>query len=277
MDFVVAGDDFGDGFGVGDVFLLEDAMGEGGLIVGVEDRDGALGDDDAVVELLVDEVDGAAGDLDAVVEGLLLGIEAGEGREQRGMDVEDALREGLDEAGREQAHVSGEAYVVDVVGAEGGDDFFVVLGALAAVGLDGEGFKAALACGFEAGRVGFVGDDDGDFAASELAGGDVVCYGEEVGATAGEQDAETSHMFILKWAGNKGERVCNSSWRRRVTRESAGKERGQENEEEDFAFGVGSGFAADAGRMRAAAGVLWRSATAGVSAGAAGRLPESGA
>jgi hypothetical protein len=62
------------------VLLLEDAGREGVCVVAFEDGDGFLQDDDAVVELLVDEVDGAAGDLDAVVEGLVLRVEAGCGK-----------------------------------------------------------------------------------------------------------------------------------------------------------------------------------------------------
>ena len=63
------------------MFLFEDASGEGFGGVGVEDGDGFLEDDDAVVYGLVDEVDGATGDLGSVVEGLVLGVEAGKGRE----------------------------------------------------------------------------------------------------------------------------------------------------------------------------------------------------
>lgn len=82
LDLVAAGSDAGDGFRVSDVFFGEDAIGEGVGIVCGEDGDGALEDDDAVVEVLVDEVDGAAGELNAVVEGLGLGVEAGEGGQQ---------------------------------------------------------------------------------------------------------------------------------------------------------------------------------------------------
>src|SRR5579884_686661 len=100
-NLILAGEHAGDGFGVGDVLLLEDAGGEGVRIVALEDGDGALQDDDAMVELLVDEVHGAAGDLHSVFEGLHLRVEPGEGGQQRGVDVEDALRKGLDESGRE--------------------------------------------------------------------------------------------------------------------------------------------------------------------------------
>lgn len=55
----------GDGFGVGDAFLLKDAGGEcvGGVIV--HDFAGALGDDGAGVVFVGAEVDGAAGDFAA--------------------------------------------------------------------------------------------------------------------------------------------------------------------------------------------------------------------
>ena len=42
------------------------------------DGDGALEDDDAVVQVLVDKMHGAAGYFDAVIEGLLLGFETWE-------------------------------------------------------------------------------------------------------------------------------------------------------------------------------------------------------
>jgi len=73
------------------VLFGEDAFGEGVGVVGFENSNRSLENDSAVVEVLVDEVDGAAGDLYAVIECLLLGVEAGEGRQQRGMDVEDAV------------------------------------------------------------------------------------------------------------------------------------------------------------------------------------------
>src|ERR1700722_10073383 len=128
-DFVGAAGDAGDGFGVGDVLFGEDALGEGVGVVGFEDGNRALQDNDAVIEMFIDEVDGAAGYFDAVVEGLGLGVEAGEGWKQRGMDVEDAVGECGDELGREQAHVAGQDDEVDFGFAEVGDHVGVVVGA----------------------------------------------------------------------------------------------------------------------------------------------------
>ena len=52
--------------------------------------------------------------LDAVLERLPLRVEAGEGRQQRGVDVQDPAGEGADEDGREEAHEAGEADEVDL-------------------------------------------------------------------------------------------------------------------------------------------------------------------
>src|ERR1700733_1618954 len=97
------------------MFFRENARAESLCIVCLVNGHRALQDDDAMVELLVDEVYGAAGDFDSVLEGLMLRVEAGECRQQRRMNVQNALRECLDEAGREQAHVAGETNKFDAM------------------------------------------------------------------------------------------------------------------------------------------------------------------
>jgi len=145
------------------------------------------------INAFVDEVDGAAGNLGSVVEGLVLGVEAGEGGEQRGVDVEDAVGKGLDEGGRDDAHVAGEADEVDVVVIEAGDHFGVVVGTFAAGGGDDDGGEAEVSGGGEAGGVFDVGEDYGDFGVQEAMGIDGAVDGEEVRASAGEEDAESVH------------------------------------------------------------------------------------
>ena len=108
-DAIRAGEDAANGLGVGEVFFGEDAGGEGFRGVVVEDGDGALEDDDAVVDALVDEVDGAAGDFCAELKGLGLGVQTGKAGEQAGVDVEDAVRKCLDKGRRDDAHVAREA------------------------------------------------------------------------------------------------------------------------------------------------------------------------
>ena len=75
----------------------------------------ALEDDRAGVDALIDEVDGDTEHLHAVGERLLDRPDAGEGRQQRGVDVDDALREAAEEVGVEQLHVAGEDHEVDAL------------------------------------------------------------------------------------------------------------------------------------------------------------------
>ena len=189
-DFVFAAGDPGDGFAVGDVLFGENAIGERVGVVGFEHGNGALQHDDAVVEVLVDKMNRAAGDLDAVVEGLGLRFEAGKGRQKRGVDVENAVGVGGDELRGEQAHVAGQADEVDAVRAQAGENVGVVFGAGAALGDKERVVQAEIAGGGEAGSIGDVGDDDGDFDAGQAAFADRSGDGEEIGSAAGEKNAE---------------------------------------------------------------------------------------
>ena len=162
------------------MFLFQDAGGEGFVGVGAFYGDSALDDDDAVVDLLVDEVDGAAGDLDAVVEGLVLGVESGEGGQERGVDIDDAVGVGLDESGRDDAHVACEADEVDLVLVKAGDELGVLGVAGAAGGGDAEGGEAQFAGGLEAFGVFAVGEDDGDFGAGDTVFADGLRDGEKI-------------------------------------------------------------------------------------------------
>src|SRR6266436_5830234 len=156
-DFVVPFQDDFYGLGVDAMFLFQDALGKGVLVVGVEDGDDGLQDDGAGVEIFVDEMDGAAGELDAVVEGLLLRFEAGEGRQERRVNIEDALGKGGYEEGGEKAHVAGEADEINFVFVENGGDLAVVGFAFEAFGGDGA-------------------------RGNDAAGGDTIGEGFEVGA-----------------------------------------------------------------------------------------------
>src|ERR1700738_316131 len=159
-------------------------------VIGVEHRHDALQNDDAVVEVLIHEVARAAGHPDAVVEGLLLRIEPWESGQKRGVDVEDAVWERGNEIGREQAHVTGQADEVDVVLPEGGEHFGIVVCAGTPLGDMAAGRKAECASGSNAGGVGNVGDDDGDLYVSKAAFPDGLSDGQEIGTTAGKENAD---------------------------------------------------------------------------------------
>jgi len=118
-------DDF-DSFGVDAVLFFQNFFRERGFGVFVEHGNGGLQNNRAGIEVFVNEVDGAAGELHAVFERLPLRFEAGEGREQGGMNIQDPAWIFGDKKWREQAHVSGEANEVDFVFIENGGDLAVV-------------------------------------------------------------------------------------------------------------------------------------------------------
>ena len=141
-----------------------DAGVEGGGGVVVVHGDGLLGDDGAGIDALVDEMDGAAGDFDAVIEGLFPGFEAGEGREQGGVNINDAIGEGAEEFAFEDAHEAGEDDEVHLGVLQDGDEtllgFFIELGAEFS-GRNEDGFEAvALREVEDAGALDVTRDDD---------------------------------------------------------------------------------------------------------------------
>jgi hypothetical protein len=191
-----------DGFRVEVPFGLLDAGVEGGGGVVVVHGDGLLGDDGAGIDALIDEVDGAAGDFHAVIEGLFPGFEAGEGGEERGMDVDDAVGEGAEEFAFQDAHETGEDDKIDLGVLEDGDEaafgLFVELGAEFS-GRDVDGFEFVLLRQREnAGGLDVAGDED-DFHGGAGAGA-VAGEGIEVGSFARAEDAEFS--FAHQGHGN---------------------------------------------------------------------------
>ena len=78
-----------------------------------QNRHRGLGDDRAVVHRRADIVDRAAMDLDAGIERAGVGVQSGEGGEQRGVDVDQPVAPALDEVLREKPHEAGEADELD--------------------------------------------------------------------------------------------------------------------------------------------------------------------
>src|SRR6266567_6320102 len=102
------------------VLDFEDALRQRLRRVVIADGHRALHHDRTRVGLGDDEVYRRTRQFDAGAQGLAVRVEAGEGRQQRGMDVEHPPVPGLGEFGGEQAHESAEAYQLDAVLVERG-------------------------------------------------------------------------------------------------------------------------------------------------------------
>ena len=83
------------------------------------------------VERLGDEVDGATMKLAAGSQGTGVGVEAREGRQQAGMDVQHPARIVVDEMGSKQTHVAGQADDFDLGRLQPGDQLVLMRGSVA--------------------------------------------------------------------------------------------------------------------------------------------------
>ena len=149
-----------DGFRINAMLLGENACGKRFIGVVVQNRYGYLEDDWTCIQLLIDKVNGAPRDLHPVLERLMLRVKSRESRQQRRMDVHDAIRERLDKFGAEQAKKSCEAHEVNLISPEFLDHEAVVHRPVKAPGWKADGIESALASDLKACGGFSVGDDD---------------------------------------------------------------------------------------------------------------------
>lgn len=96
------------------MLLFEDSLGQTLLGIPLKYRDRRLSDDGPMVHLFVDEVNGRPGDPGAVLEGLALRVQAGERREQCGMNIEYSTGKRLQEHASDDAVETGKRDGVDI-------------------------------------------------------------------------------------------------------------------------------------------------------------------
>ncbi len=89
--------------------------------------------------MLVHKVNRAARNLYPVCEGLVLSLQPWEGRQQRWMNIEDAVGKRGNELRRQQPHVTCQANQIHAVRPQAGNQVGVVLGARAAFGNEDRG------------------------------------------------------------------------------------------------------------------------------------------
>src|ERR1700728_1088606 len=134
-------------------------------------------------------MDGAAGHLDAVREGLMLGVKAGKGGQQGGVDVEDTLGKLPNEMAAEKTHISSQTDEIDTVLTKQISDLQVKSSAIEPGGLDYATRQAEFPGARETRRIGLILKNEANFGV-ETAALDVGGNGFEVGAPSGKQNAE---------------------------------------------------------------------------------------
>ena len=146
----------------------------------------------AGVEVRVHQVYGGAREADAVLEGLALGVETGERRQKRRVDVQDAVGKRVHERRAEQPHETGQADQLHVARAQVVDqDGFVGLAGGPALVVAHDRLDAGQSRALEAERVGAIRDDDGE-ARVEPSVADGVDDGLEVGPPARDEHSDVA-------------------------------------------------------------------------------------
>src|SRR6188768_3178329 len=92
------------------MLFRENPCGERVDRIRLQDGHDALQDDRPSIELGRHEMHGHAGNLDTVFEGLSLRVHAWKRRQERWMDIDDAIGKGSDHLGAQHAHEPGEAH-----------------------------------------------------------------------------------------------------------------------------------------------------------------------
>src|SRR6266404_8071986 len=161
-------------FRIDTVFFLQDAGAERLLRVPIFHRDDGLQDDRAGIEIFVHEVDRATGKFYAVFERLALRFQARKRRQQRRVNIQNAVWKRRHKVRRQQAHISGKANQVHLVLVQDGDDLPVVGFTLQTFRWNHARSNAARFGTLDTGRAFAVTDDHGDFRVRNPARGDAV-------------------------------------------------------------------------------------------------------
>ncbi len=166
------------------------------LRIVVEHGHGGLRDDRAAVRAFIDEMDRAAADLDAIGENVAMRMRAGEARQQRRVDVEDAAFVMTYEERRQDAHETGEhdehhAFFLEC----SNQRLFEGLAAVILLAVDAERRDAGFLRAFERIGIRLVGEDDADLC-MHLSPVDCVDDGLKIRAAARSEDAENLLRFL---------------------------------------------------------------------------------
>src|SRR5215831_6771756 len=134
-----------DGFAINAVLLFENALRQRLRCVVIQNRNHRLLQNRPGIHSLVHQVHGAAGELHSVADSLMLGVQAGESRQERRMNVQDSSRKLPNKMPAQDAHVAGQADQVYPRGAKLRDELAVVNFAVKTLRGQPERGKTALA------------------------------------------------------------------------------------------------------------------------------------
>ena len=126
----------------------------------IVNRNRALRDNRPAIERFVNKVNRAAAESGPVLEGLFLRVQAGEQRQETGMNIQNASGKRFEKLAGEKTHVTSQANQIDLPGLQRRHDFAVMFSSLAAATFDHQSFNPALCCFRQPFGLGLIADDD---------------------------------------------------------------------------------------------------------------------
>jgi hypothetical protein len=127
-----------------------------------------------------------------MIEGLTLRLESRERRQERGVDVENAIGKGIEELGPNQAHETSKAHESDVVRLKNLNYRAIVgIPVLVITWQNGDGLDSSLARTLQAGGLRSIRDDDGNRGV-KTAVRDRIDDRLEIGASARDENTKAS-------------------------------------------------------------------------------------
>ncbi len=152
--------------------------------IAIENRNDRLQNDGSSVEIFIHEVHRAAGEFHSIFQRLALRFESWEGWKQRRVNIQNGLRKGLHEIGREQPHISRQAHQINLVFAQNGDDLTIISFAFQSPRRHDPSGNVRRFGALNTLRAFAIGNHDRDFGVGDAAGGDAIRQGCKIRAAS---------------------------------------------------------------------------------------------
>lgn len=175
------------GVDVGAVFLLEDAGGEGFGSIARVDRDLALEDDRAGVEVFVYKMNGAARGLFPGGDDAFVDVKARICGQKARVDVDDAIRKCPNKQRRKQPHIARQADELYAAIFQSRNDLGIVLLTLASISFNDQSLNTTFRRLCQTRHVRLVADNDRDLARRYLTARDGINQRHHIRPAAGNE------------------------------------------------------------------------------------------
>src|SRR5688572_18245918 len=185
------------GFGIREVFLLQDACRQRAGCIGVEHGHGPLQDNRAGIEVAGNEMHGHAAHFDSVLERLALRVDSWKRWQQGRVNIQNGVGKGIDQWGADYAHEAGETDQIDLTRLELPNERAVVVVSRWPTSMTQDGrLNPGETCAVQSARTFLVRDHNGDGRLQSTVA-NRIDERLQIGPAAGNQNAKSVHARLV--------------------------------------------------------------------------------